>query len=146
MKYGVIFLFAMAMVLPVIAESRHGVGFTSVTVEDAFWSPKLGVYRHQAIPNSWPFVAKEIEDNEIAAGWRQGVRGNDTPWNQANLHKVMESVAYSLGQEKDPELAKKADQIIAAIAAAQQPNGYVNALVTVRKMTPWANLDGQHDG
>lgn len=122
------------------------VPFAAVHIADPFWSPKLQVYRERTIPHSWRYVQKEIEDNEIAAGWRHEARGQDTPWNQANLHKVLETCAYALAQDADPVLDQKVDGIIAALAAAQQPNGYCNALITVRKLTPWANLDGQHDG
>lgn len=126
--------------------ARRGIPFTAVRLHDAFWSPKQRVYRERTIPHSWQYVQREIEDNEIAAGWRHETRGADTPWNQANLHKVLETCAYALGQERDPVLEAKTDGIIRAIAAAQRPDGYVNALITVRHMTPWANLDGQHEG
>jgi uncharacterized protein len=125
---------------------RCAVPFTAVSVTDTFWGPKHQVYRDRSIPHSWQYVSREIEDNEIAAGWKQIERGQDTPWNQANLHKVLESCAYALGQTHDAALGAKVDGIIRAIAGAQQANGYVNALITVRHMTPWANLDGQHDG
>ena len=126
--------------------ARRGLPFTAVRLHDAFWSPKQRVYRERTIPHSWQYVQREIEDNEIAAGWRHETRGADTPWNQANLHKVLETCAYALGQERDPALEAKSDGIIRAIAAAQRPDGYVNALITVRHMTPWADLDGQHEG
>jgi uncharacterized protein len=119
---------------------------TAVRINDEFWAPRLQVYSRQTLPHSWQYVNREIEDNEIAAGWRTAVRGQDTPWNQANLHKVLETAAYAWANEPSKELDQKLDGIISAIAAAQQPNGYCNALVTVRKMNPWANLDGQHDG
>lgn len=125
---------------------RQPVPFQQVTIEDSFWSPKLQVYRQRTVPHSWQYVRREIEDNEIAAGWRKETRGKDTPWNQANLHKVLETAAYALAQDPDPALAAKVSDIVQAIAAAQQPDGYCNALVTVRNMTPWAELDGQHDG
>jgi uncharacterized protein len=125
---------------------RSPVPFTAVRLTDGFWAPKQAVYRTKTVPHSWPYVKREIEDNEIAAGWHHEARGKDTPWNQANLHKVLETAAYALGQERDPALEKKINGIVVAIAGAQQTNGYVNALITVRKMTPWANLDGQHDG
>ena len=124
----------------------RAVPFAAVTFSDAFWAPKQNVCRERTIPHSWQYVTREIEDNEIAAGWKSLPRGDDTPWNQANLHKVLETCAYALAQGPDPELDKKLDGIIAAIAAAQQPNGYVNALITVRHKTPWTNLDGQHEG
>jgi DUF1680 family protein len=125
---------------------RRSLPYADVRIRDAFWSPKLAVYRERTIPHSWRYVQKEIEDNEIAAGWRSETRGQDTPWNQANLHKVLETCAYALAQERDLDLENRLDRIHAAIAAAQQPDGYVNALITVRGMVPWANLDGQHDG
>lgn len=128
------------------SEGRRAVPVSAVRMQDEFWSPKLDVYRERTIPHSWQYVSREIEDNEIAAGWKQTERGEDTPWNQANLHKVLETCAYALAQSSAPELDRKVDGIIAAIAGAQQPDGYVNALITVRHKTPWANLDGQHDG
>jgi uncharacterized protein len=129
------------------SNTRRSVPLTDVRItDDAFWAPKLKVYRERTVPHSWHYVRREIEDNEVAAGWKRIERGKDTPWNQANLHKVLETCAYALAQEPNPELDKKLDYLISALAAAQQPNGYVNALITVRKMTPWANLDGQHDG
>lgn len=138
---------SLLLARPATAESRRtALPLTSVRIADGFWAPKHQVYRERTIPHSWQYVAREIEDNEIAAGWRQGERGEDTPWNQANLHKVLETCAYALAEEPDAALDRKLDGIIAAIAAAQQPNGYVNALITVRHKTPWTNLDGQHEG
>jgi hypothetical protein len=102
-----------------LAGPRRAVPLTDVRLTDAFWAPKLKVYRQRTIPHSWAYVRREIEDNEIAAGWKQIARGQDTPWNQANLHKVLETCAYALGQERDPELERKVDRVIAAIAAAQ---------------------------
>jgi hypothetical protein len=125
---------------------RQAVPFAAVRLTDSFWAPKQRVYRERTIPHSWQYVQREIEDNEIAAGWRHETRGQDTPWNQANLHKVLETCAYALAQERDPALRAKVDGILKAIAGAQQPDGYVNALITVRNMAPWTNLDGQHEG
>lgn len=129
-----------------ISPSRQPVPLINVRVTDSFWAPKLIIYRDKTVPHSWQYVKNEIEDNEIAAGWKTIKRGEDTPWNQANLHKVLETAAYALAQEYNPELDRHLDTIISAIAAAQQTNGYCNALITVRNKTPWSNLDGQHDG
>lgn len=118
----------------------------AVVINDPFWSPKFAVYRERTVPHSWPYVAGEIEDNEIAAGWKQLERGGATPWNQANLHKVLETCAYSLAQRPDPELDAKLDYIIKALAGAQQPDGYLNALITVRKIEPWSWMEGRHEG
>lgn len=125
---------------------RRPVQVSQVKITGGFWGPKLKTYREKTIPHAWNYLRREIEDNEIAAGWRHESRGEDTPWNQANLHKALEAAAYALAQEKDEMLAQKMDSIIKAIAGAQQPDGYVNALITVRHKQPWTNLDGQHEG
>ncbi|MEI6503477.1 MAG: beta-L-arabinofuranosidase domain-containing protein, partial [Armatimonadota bacterium] len=61
-------------------------------------------------------------------------------------HKVLETCAYALTLQPEAELDRKLDTIISAIAGAQQPDGYVNALVTVRKIKPWSWMDGRHEG
>ncbi len=124
---------------------RHAVPFTAVGIADAFWEPKLKVYRERTIPHSWQYVTREIEDNEIVAAGRQEDRG-EFPWAQANLHKVLETCAYALGQAQDADLDAKVDKIIAAIAAAQQPDGYVNATRTLQQKPEWTELDGSHEG
>ncbi|MHB8997236.1 MAG: glycoside hydrolase family 127 protein [Armatimonadota bacterium] len=125
---------------------RQPVSFQSVRVEDRFWSPKLTVYRERTIPHSWQFVQGEIEDNEIAGGLKQIERGGATPWNQANLHKVLETCAYGLALQPEAALDQKLDHIISLLAAAQRPDGYVNATLTVRKIEPWSWMEGRHEG
>lgn len=125
---------------------RRQLPLTAVRVTDAFWAPRLQVYRERTIPHSWQYVQGEIEDNEIAAGWKHLERGDGTPWNQANLHKVLETCAYALAQQPNPELSGRVDEVIKALTAAQQPNGYLNALLTVRHIEPWSWMEGRHEG
>ncbi|RYX86442.1 glycoside hydrolase family 127 protein [bacterium] len=149
LKSAVLGAFGLALSANVMADSplkRQELPFRAVTIRDSFWAPKQKIYRDKTIPHSWQYVQRDIEDNEIAAGWKNIERGEDSIWNQANLHKVLETVAYALPQEPNPELDKKLDGIIAAIAGAQQPNGYVNALMTVRHKETWVDLDGHHEG
>ena len=139
-------VWVMGMLLAAAVPTPVAVPFTAVKLNDTFWAPKLKVYREQTVPHSLGYVKNEIEDNEIAAGLRQAERGNDTPWNQANLHKVLETCAYALGEAPNPELDARLNSIIAAIRGARQPDGYCNALITVRKIKPWSWLDGRHEG
>lgn len=125
---------------------RRAVPVKDVKVNDPFWTPKMSVYRNNTIPHGWNYLQNEIAENEMAAGWKEVKAEDTTPWNQANLHKDLEAVAYSLAQEPNPELDKKLDYIISALAAAQQPDGYCNALNTIRKREHWIHMDGQHEG
>lgn len=128
------------------SQRRTVPAITAVHIDDPFWSPKQKHYREDSIDNAWNFVKNEIEDNEAVSGWKKIERGEDTPWNQANLGKVLEAVAYALAQDRNPELEKKMDYVVSAIAGAQQSDGYVNALTTLRNKKRWAHMDGQHEG
>lgn len=127
------------------ASPRRPLPATSVKITDNFWAPKMQVYLQKTVPHNWQYVSGDILANEIAAGWKQA-SSEGYVWSQANLHKVLETVAYSLAMEPDAELEKKADYIVSAIAAAQMPDGYIDPPVTLNNKTRWGHLDGQHEG
>ena len=146
-------LFAMAMLIggtsPARAQSKGAklmpVGVKTVKIADKFWSPKLKVYRDETIAHSWQFVNRSIEEHKSAAtAEKKPVRNGK--WMEANLHKVLETASYALGQGPNAELDKKVDDIVRTIAAGQQPDGFAHAWVITRKIKPWGTLYHQHDG
>lgn len=119
----------------------------NVEIRDHFWAPKLKVYREKTIPHSWFYMQWELRALQKAAG--QAVEGElNGTWGEANLFKFMETVAYALAQSPDPDLERRADEVIELVAAAQRPDGYAHAYVVNSKKAPWdpAFLDGSHDG
>lgn len=118
-----------------------------VVLQGGFWAPKLAVIRDRTIPHSWPYMAGEIRALQKAAGRPVEGELNGT-WGEANLFKFLETVAYSLAQQPDPDLEHRVDEVVALVAAAQQPDGYAHAYVVNEKKTPWdpTFLDGSHDG
>jgi DUF1680 family protein len=121
------------------------VPITAVTVEDSFWSPKLTIYRENTIPHSWKYIDGNIKALRKIAGLSEEP-GDTGLWTEANLHKFIETVAYSLSLHPDPELEKQLDEVISVLAAAQRPDGYIHAHVTIKNLTAWDNLYHQHDG
>lgn len=119
----------------------------NVEVRDSFWAPKLRTVRERAIPHSWQYVEGEIRALARAGGERVEGEPNGT-WGEANLYKVMETCAYALALAPDPALEARLEAIIARIAGAQRPDGYVHAYITNAGKPPWdpAFLDGSHDG
>src|SRR5512137_982380 len=64
----------------------------------------------------------------------------------SDLYKALEAASYSLATHPDPALGKQLDDIIAIIAAAQQPDGYLNSHFTVKDPGKrWTNLRDWHE-
>ena len=121
------------------------VGVRMVKITDKFWSPKLKVYSVDTVAHSWRYVNGSVEELRSAAtAEKKPVRNGK--WMEANLHKVLETASYALGQGPNAELDKKVDEIIKTIAAGQQPDGFAHAWVITRKIKPWGTLYHQHDG
>jgi len=110
------------------------VPFTSVTVSDAFWLPRIETNRTVTIP----FIMKKNEETgrvdnfAIAGGLMKGAYKGER-YNDTDVYKVIEGAAYSLQARFDPDLDKDLDGLIAKIAAAQEPDGY---LFTARTADP----------
>ncbi len=103
-----------------------------ITIEDKFWSPRLAVHRTKTLEH----VYKELEATgcirnfDIAAGKATGTFGGPW-WADSDVYKWIEGTSYVLGAHPDAELEKKVDDLIARIAAAQQPDGYLNTHVQI---------------
>ncbi len=67
-------------------------------------------------------------------------------YNDSDVYKVLEGVAYTLADRRDPELEKRADAIIDLIAAAQLPDGYLDTYYTlVEPQNRWKNVQFGHE-
>jgi len=101
------------------------VPFTAVRVKDGFWSPRIETKRQTTV---WYDFKKCEETGRIdnfakAAGSMPGqFRG--TPWDDSDVYKVIEGAAYTLATHPDAKLDKYLEDLIANIAAAQEPDGY----------------------
>ena len=116
------------------------VPFTAVHLGDRFWSPRIETNRTITIP----FAFQQCQDNkrmynfERAAAVLRGETITDTtppgfPFDDTDPYKVIEGAAYSLAVQPDPKLDAYLDELIAKIAAAQEPDGY---LYTTRTFSP----------
>jgi DUF1680 family protein len=118
-----------------------------VHIDDPFWNPWIESNRDRTVAH----VLKELEENgnirnlEIAAGKAQGQRRGPY-WADSDVYKWMQGVSYVLANHQDPALEAKLDEIIADIAAAQRPDGYINTYVQlVDPQSRWTNLGFQHE-
>jgi DUF1680 family protein len=102
------------------------VEFQNVNIVDGFWRKRIhAVCRETA----WACI-DECEkthrvDNFRRAGGLQEGSHEGIFFNDSDVYKVLEGIAYVLLTERDDKLEAKADEIIDAICAAQQADGYL---------------------
>ena len=126
----------------------------SVRFTDEFWRPRLERNRTVTIQHILRQneltgrVANFARAAKKAPGGFEGKRYNDT-----DVYKVIEAAAYTLVSSPNPALEQRLDELIALIAAAQEPDGYVYTARTVDPATPapgagparWSSLHTSHE-
>jgi len=130
------------------------VPFTAVRVNDVFWAPRIETNRAATVP----YALRMIEETGRADNFRKAA--GKTPgsflgkrYNDSDVFKVMEGAAYTLMLKPDPALAETLDGLIAVIAAAQEPDGYLYTCRTIDPKNPapgagaerWSNLRVSHE-
>ncbi len=123
--------------------------FTAVHLDDEFWAPRIETNRKVTIPAAFQQceLSGRVNNFERAA---QALRGepHDTkapgyPFDDTDLYKVIEGAAYVLSVQPDPKLDAYVDGMIAKIAAAQEPDGYIYTTRTIDPKNPhrWAGAE-----
>lgn len=110
------------------------VPFTAVKVTDSFWAPRIETNRTVTIPAIFRKCEEtgRIDNFAIAGGLLKGEYKGER-YNDTDVYKTIEGASYSLMVNPDPALERYLDGVIAKIAAAQEPDGY---LYTPRTASP----------
>jgi DUF1680 family protein len=123
------------------------VPFTDVHLTDVFWAPRIEINRTASIPSAFEQceLTGRVKLFERAAQVLRGEPLDDTrppgyPFDETDLYKVIEGASYSLSVVPDPKLDAYVDGLIAKIAAAQEPDGYIYTTRTIDPKNPhrWA--------
>ena len=124
------------------------VPFTDVTINDAFWSPRLTTNRTVTIPYDFQKCEEtgRISNFAKAAGWMAGDHIGIF-YNDSDVYKIIEGAAYSLNLYPDVMLELYLDRVIEMIAGAQEEDGYLYTIRTIaeRNNTP-DRLDADREG
>jgi DUF1680 family protein len=115
------------------AQKMEPVSFSQVQIDDGFWKPRLDQVSRVTIPvciDQTEVKTPRIRNFEKAAR-RQGEKHEGIYYDDSDVYKALEAMAYSLKNRPDPALEKKADAWIDKIAAAQEPDGYLNTYYTL---------------
>ena len=74
-----------------------------------------------------------LRNFEIAAGLVEG-SSRGASFNDGDFYKWMEAASATLATERNPDLEKRLDEIIAIIARAQRDDGYIHTKVLIKRL------------
>ena len=112
------------------------VPFTDVKVSDAFWGQRLQASREVTIPLAF----SKCEETGRYENFVRATKPDSTyhvggfPFDDTDVYKTIEGASYLLQTYPDPQLEAYIDSVLVLVAAAQEPDGYLN---TARQMNPW---------
>lgn len=113
---------------------------TRVALDDAFWAPRQQVNRERSLPHIYEQCRSSGRIDALRGIWDPRIPRTNTPGFQvpvlfwdSDLAKWIEAASYSLATHPDPALDALLDEVIAVVAAAQQPDGYVNSWFGTRE-------------
>ncbi|MBS1511321.1 MAG: glycoside hydrolase family 127 protein [Bacteroidetes bacterium] len=130
---------ATSLLVPVMATAQQPaekiemVNFSKVNITDNFWKPKIDKVAVVTIPvciDQTEVKTPRLRNFEKVAR-KKGEKHEGIFYDDSDVYKALEAMAYSLKTHPDAKLEAKADEWIDKIAAAQQPDGYLNTYFTL---------------
>ncbi len=123
------------------------VPLAAVTLTDRLWAPR----RQQNLEVTLPTQYRLLEKTGRIDNFRRAAGDLDRPfagrvYNDSDVYKWLEAAAWTLAEAPDSPLAARVDALIDLIAAAQQPDGYLNTYYArERAADRWSNLPDHHE-
>jgi DUF1680 family protein len=126
----------------------------AVNIQDDFWKEYMELVRNHVIPYQWDALNDRIEGADpsyciqnfrVAAGMEEG-KFQGMVFQDSDVYKWLEAVAYSLMWHPDETLEATADGVIDIISAAQQPDGYLDTYYILNGLEKrFTNLMDHHE-
>ncbi len=117
------------------------INLNDIRIDDGFFNKYTSLVTKEIIPYQWAVLNDReptaelshcIENFRIAAGEREG-EFYGFVFQDTDLAKWLEAVAYSLSYEKNETLEQTADGAIDLIARAQRPDGYLDTYFIIKE-------------
>jgi DUF1680 family protein len=110
------------------------VPFSQVNITDKFWKPKIDKVATKTLAAciyQTEVATPRIRNFEKVAR-KKGEEHEGIFYDDSDVFKALEAMAYSLKTHPSAEMEKKCDEWIDKIEAAQQPDGYLNTWYTLK--------------
>ena len=125
-----------------------------IRITDSLFGEYVNKVSEKIIPHQWKILNDQLEDSEptycirnfrIAAGEEEGER-KGVVFQDTDLYKWLESVAYTIAGGRGEKLEELADKVIDLIGKAQEPDGYLNTYFSINAPgKKWTNLVEGHE-
>ncbi|MCL2594153.1 MAG: glycoside hydrolase family 127 protein [Promicromonosporaceae bacterium] len=105
-------------------------GINEVTIEGGFWGERQGLNASALIDH----VEHWLEKLGWTGNFDAAVQGRlpadraGREFSDSEVYKLLEGMAWELGRSDDAELQARYDALVARVAAAQEPDGYLNTM------------------
>lgn len=123
-------------------------------IKSPFWDRYIRLIKEEVIPYQWDILndrrpdaepSHAIDNLRIAAGEMEGHFYGQV-FQDSDVYKWLEAVGNILMLERDPELEKKADEVIDIIEKAQEKDGYLNTYFSIEEPDKrWTNVLECHE-
>jgi hypothetical protein len=133
--------------MPSVQQTRYqSVPFTAVTLDGGLWGRLMETNRRVTLPIEYKQCKDTGRIDAFRLDWKPGQPNPPHIFWDSDVGKWIEAAAYSLATQPDPDLEKLVDEVVDLIAAAQQPDGYLNIHFTVVEPEKrWTNLRDWHE-
>src|SRR4051812_31575338 len=121
-------------VTPSAACRLRPVPLGAVSVTGGLWAARRQVNGEAAIPSGRERLesAGNLDNLRIAAGTISG-QPRGPVFMDSDVHKWLEAAAWEYARRPSQELLRAQREITAIVAAAQQPDGYLDSVVQLRQ-------------
>ncbi len=147
---------ALLYTVPLCAQQAdypvRAVDFTAVQLTDSFWLPRVRTNHSVTIPASFARCEStgRVKNFEMAAA-KEGKFCTKFPFDDTDIYKTIEGASYSMAVTPDKKMDAYVDSLIAIVAKAQEPDGYLYTARTIDPLHPhdWSGPERwvkEHDG
>jgi len=117
-----------------------------VTLAEGFWGRRQRTNRRATIPHVHEMLKRSGAIPALRMNWRPGQKHKPHPFFDSDLAKWLEGACYALATGPDADLARKVNGVVALLAGAQRPDGYLNTYISqVAPDRRWTNLRDLHE-
>ncbi|MGN0353641.1 MAG: beta-L-arabinofuranosidase domain-containing protein, partial [Muricoprocola sp.] len=134
-------------------ERLQNVSLKNIQIQDSFWKKYIDLVEETILPFQWELINDRVEGAEksycmqnlrVASGMEEGEH-HGMVFQDTDVAKWLEAVAFSLAKKENPELEQVADGAIDLIAGAQCEDGYLNTYFSITGEKRWSNLFEGHE-